>query len=129
ADPQPLDVSSLLTDALTVSGIADGFDANGAASARHPGAWFDRFAAIFATTPTNLHANPLTRAIYAADKAVEAEGLGNMLARIDAADQALSTEQQRLMVLLAMSTGKLRASAAILVATEVGIDFREMQDA
>jgi hypothetical protein len=129
ADPQPVDVSSLLTDALTVSGIAEAFDANGAASARHPGAWFDRFAAIFATTPTNLHANPLARSIYAADKAVEAEGLANMLARIDAAGQALSAEQQRLMQVLAMSTGKLRAGSAILVVTDVGIDFRDMQRA
>jgi hypothetical protein len=126
--PNALDVSSTISDALTVSCISEGFDETGRATDRHPGAWFDRFSEMFALTPTDLHENPLARPVAAVDRALAAEGLGDMLERIAEADEAI-VRQQLLMAQDLMCNLSKGPGAAVLVATEIAADFHEMQSA
>ena len=127
-EPEPLDLSILITDALTVCSITEAFFDDGRPTDRHPGAWFDRFCEVFANTPNDLHPDPRARAFDTSDTVLGRENLGTMEERIATANDVIDAELRRMGKDLVRDF-RLPPGAAVQVLTEVAIDFREMQNA
>lgn len=126
--PAPLDLSSLALDALTVTSISESFKSDGKTTGRHPGAWFDRFAEVYCTVPPDLHPNPLARPMQTVDCVLKREGKPDALYLIQETSDWLDAEMLRIGPELVASTNR-GAGAAVLMLTEIPIDFRTMQRA
>jgi hypothetical protein len=129
-NPQSYDLSRIVIDALNVNGIDAAFAEN-SATTKHPGAWFDRFVERYARLGTS-DCPPEQRAWHGTYVEIEKEtndGMGARLGEADAAITALQEDVYKALSTLAReSVGKsnLRGAEAILIATEVGVDFRQM---
>ena len=129
-DPEAHDLSWLALNALNMSGIDEAFDGD-SPSERHPGTWFDRFAQQYAMLAARKDIAAELVAPYAVESVSAAAGTGGPKARYERADAAIQTLQDD--TLRTLGRGGLPdvryEGVALLIATEVAIDFRDMQRA
>lgn len=127
-DPEPHDLSWLLVNALSVSGLDEAF-LDGKPTDLHPGTWFQKFAQHYAVLSTKKDLAPVLVAPHAVNAAIKHAGFSGMHARYDKANTAIQNLQDATLHSFAKDglSGLRRHSESILIATEVAIDFRDMQ--
>ena len=126
-DPEPADVPALLLDSLNMSGIEESFHGVSATDL-HPGAWWDRFAQAYVDLAAGSDCPADQRAAYSIQLALKREAGAGLVEKIDIADQAVSEMQNEILGRIVPNGGEGESqSDAILLATEVAIDFRAMQ--
>ena len=133
ATPGPQDhaLSWLLVSALSVSGLDEAFDTAGVPTASHPGTWFQKFADRYARLCAQPPVQPELLPQCAVEMVLEQHGIDGPAARYQQSDAAIQALQDRTLTSFAEGgiPGLRRHMASLLIATEVGIDFRDMQRA
>lgn len=133
APPEPQDhaLSWLLVSALSVSGLDSAFDADGTPSESHPGAWFQKFADRYARLCAQPPVPPALLPACAVEMVLEQQGLAGPAERYQQSDAAIQALQNRTLAFFAEGgiQGLRRHMESLLIATEVAIDFRDMQRA
>ncbi|MFZ5914423.1 MAG: hypothetical protein ACOY17_09385 [Pseudomonadota bacterium] len=126
-DPEPHDVSLLLFEALNMVGLDQAFR-NGVPTDHHPGAWFDRFAHYYANVATRNDVPPEKKARAAVWLALRSEGFDDLSTRIELADRHIAEKQDQLLKgVIENATSGEGGDEALLLLSEIGIDFRDMQ--
>jgi hypothetical protein len=125
-DPGAGDMSRLVTSALNMCGLDEAFDAD-VPGDRHPGAWFDRLAEIYVRLAHAEKCPSHERAEWAAPIVAEWELGTDLTALYQRASQALDEAQKSLLADLIGRTDLELISPAVLIATEIAIDFRQGQ--
>jgi hypothetical protein len=127
-DPAAHDLSWLLVYALSVSGLDDAF-IDGEPTTLHPGTWFQKFAQQYASLSAQKEVAPALVAPYAVEAVTQQHGIGGMRERYDEANAAIQRLQEETLQSFAKDgiSGLRSRMEAVLIATEVAIDFREMQ--
>jgi hypothetical protein len=127
-DPEIQDLSCLITAALTFSGIDDAF-ADDVPTRSHPGTWFDRLAAAYAQVVVSPDVDRQDSARVAVEWLADQAGLGDAAERYARANDAISQLHDSTLHSLADEgiLGGVQRYEGLLLATEVAIDFRDMQ--
>jgi hypothetical protein len=127
-DPEAHDLSWLLVHALSASGLDQAFH-DGTPTVDHPGTWYQKFAERYAVLSAQQRLSAVLVAPLAVNAVIEEAGSGGVHARYAEANAAIQTLQEEVLRSFANDgiAGLRRHSAGILIATEVAIDFRDMQ--
>jgi hypothetical protein len=123
-DPEPHDVSLLVIAALNIEGVERAFN-DLRASDRHPGTWFDHLGAHYrALSRSDLAPNQ--RALAAIALAERDAGYKSASEKYSAGNESIQKLQDQALSRLLPKSPMLHGEP-ILIASEVAIDFREMQ--
>lgn len=126
-DPEPHDLSLLLFESLNVVGLDEAFK-DGTPTKYHPGAWFDRFALYYAHLATRDDVPPEKRARAAVWFALRSEDFGELGPRIELANEKISEKQDQLLKeMIGNAVDGKGGDEALLLLSEIAIDFRDMQ--
>lgn len=129
AEIQAHDLSWMVVNALTASGLEESFDENGVPTQRHPGTWFQQFVQRYAALVGRDDIEPVLVPAYAVESVLHEHGIGDFGARHEVANEAISHRQDT--TLRSFADGGLpdlrRQAEPTLIGTEVGIDFRDTQ--
>jgi hypothetical protein len=127
-DPEAHDLSWLLVHALSISSLDDAFT-DGVPTTLHPGTWFQKFAQQYASLSARKEVAPALVAPYAVEAVTQQHGIGGQRERYDEANAAIQKLQEETLRSFANDgiSGLPSRMEPLLIATEVGIDFRDMQ--
>ncbi len=124
-DPEPDDLSCLIVNALNVSGLEEAYSDSGVTE-NHPGTWFDRFCERYISlgrVAGPVVDKPLRSVVMTMQK--YSRELGQV---INAGTQKIrSLQDEALKDLVLPSFDRMHISEPILLATEVAVDYVEMQ--
>jgi hypothetical protein len=130
-DPESYDLPQLIAAALNFSGLEEAFDGI-TPTTQHPGTWFDHLADAYVRVYA-MDDIPVGQKSWAAELTVAGWAkLGSPQERYERADAAIQKLQNEMFaklgrIIFAGQGKPWRVPESILLATEIAIDFRDMQ--
>jgi len=125
-EPEQYDLITLIVASLNTSGLDESFS-NGKPTQFHPGAWFDRFVEKYAYAASRSDITSENRARTAVNLALQEVNNDDPASRKNDANESIATQEKELLRYLIQDFNPDKTGESLLLATEIGIDFRDMQ--